>query len=108
MGLLTLGCQVDIFVTIFFSRGRKRKVAFLMHTAQCSVQGALRAHSKFARRFNNGTLFLYCNSKASYTAQYSGVVRGMLKGLWPPGIWRFHSEKRTEREIDNLPPPPRI
>ena len=86
MGLLTLGCQVDIFVTIFFFLGSEKEssvsnahctevrfasflssgfdtmavinppeMKLVLHTSvQCIVHEALRAHSKFVRRFNTG------------------------------------------------------
>ena len=85
MGLLTLGCQVDIFVTIFFFLGSEKessvsnahctevRLASFLYSGfntmamavinppemklalrislQCIVHEALRAHSKFVRRF---------------------------------------------------------
>ena len=92
----------------FFSWGRKRKVAFLMKTAQCSVQEALRAHSKFVRRFNNGKLF-FTTVTAMQVTQHSTVasLEGRLKGFWPPRNLEvpFRKENRKRnRQFALLPP----
>ena len=111
MGLLTLGCPVDIFVNIFFFLGSEKessvsnahctevrfasflssgfdkiavvnppemKLAFRT-SVQCIVYEALRAQSKFVRRFNNGTLF-FSTVTAMQATQHSTLTVASLKG----------------------------